>query len=55
MSEKKIEQITEKNLLVIFDYGINCLAECRNIDYNIFKKIEKLLFESKIIIKIKKF
>ena len=50
----KANKITEKVLLEVLDYGINCLVECRNIDYNTFKKIEKLLFESKIIIKIKK-
>jgi len=50
----KEKKITEKNLLEVLDYGINCLIECRNIDYDTFKKIEKLLFESKITIKIKK-
>ncbi len=43
--------INEKKLLELFHNGINCLAERRNLDYEIFMEIEKLLKHSKIQVK----
>ena len=43
----------EKELLEIFDSGLEILSERRQIKFSIYKKIQKLLSENKIEIKLK--
>ena len=45
--------MNEKELLEIFSSGLEVLSERRQIDFNVYKKIQKLLSENKITIKLK--
>lgn len=44
---------TEKELLEIFSNGLEAIAERRQLNYNVYKEIQKLLSKNKITIKLK--